>query len=84
MRRSTTWMIVGAIWGGGVGLIFGPLPAFAIVFGILENLISGSGSDRMIFGLFWSAVLLLSILLGASSGFLLGRRSPHREPNQSD
>ncbi|MBA3315093.1 MAG: hypothetical protein H0T47_17610 [Planctomycetaceae bacterium] len=73
MRCSTTWVLLGTIWGGSVGLIFGPLPAFAIVFGILEDLISGSVSDRTVFGLMWGAVLLLSILLGASSGFLLGR-----------
>ncbi len=72
MRRSTTWTFVGAIWGGGIGLVFGALPAGAIVFILLDQLWSGPPEPGM-FGAFWGAILVLSILLGASSGYLLGR-----------
>jgi hypothetical protein len=80
MRDSTTWTIVGAIWGGGLGLIFGAIPAGSIAYILLDNLWSGSPDEgRTIFGLFWGAVVLLSMVLGASSGFLLGRSKQWRE-----
>ncbi len=68
-------MIVGAIWGGGSGLIFGALPTAAIVYVLLDNLWWSRTPDevRAFFALFWGAILLLSILLGAMAGFFLGR-----------
>lgn len=72
--------LVGAIWGAGAGLIFGALPAASIVFIVLDDLWSGSPTDgRTMFGMFWSAILLLTTLLGGMSGYLIGRERRSHE-----
>jgi hypothetical protein len=71
----TSRTIVGAICGGGCGLIFGALPAFGIVFGVLEDLIAGP-SERTWFGAVWAAIVVLMVQLGALTGYLLGRVDP--------
>jgi hypothetical protein len=80
MRSSFAWSVVGAIWGGGSGLIFGALPAAAIVFILLDDLWSGSPTDaRAMFGICWSAILLMMTLLGAVSGYMLSRERRTQE-----
>lgn len=80
MRSSFAWSMVGAIWGGGIGLVFGALPAASIVYILLDNLWTGSPNDaRAMFGLFWGAILLLTALLGTVSGYLLSRERRTRE-----
>jgi len=70
--RPTSLTILGAIWGGGIGLVFGPLPAYGIVFGLFEDLISGP-SERTWFGIVWGAIFVFLIQLGALCGSLFGR-----------
>lgn len=80
MQSTFAWSVVGAIWGGGGGLIFGALPAAAIVYILLDDLWSGSPTDaRAMFGMCWSAILVLMSLLGAVSGYLLSRDRRTRE-----
>ena len=80
MRSSFAGSLVGAIWGGGIGLIFGAIPAASIVYILLDDLWSGSPTDaRVMFGGFWSAILLLTGLLGALSGYVLSRERRTRE-----
>lgn len=72
MRDTTLRTIVGAVWGGSISFLFGALPAFGIVFGLIEDWVPGNW-DRTAFGVAWAATFLLSILLGAISGCILGR-----------
>jgi len=80
MRSSFAWSFVGAIWGGGIGLIFGAFPSAAIVFVLLDGFNSGSTDDtRAMFGGFWGAIMLLTSLLGVLSGYLLSRERSMRD-----
>lgn len=75
MRRWTTFAALGGIWGGGFGLFFGPFPAGAIVWGVLERLTQPS-DEHLLFAGFWGACVLLSGILGIVTGSLFSRLEP--------
>jgi hypothetical protein len=72
MRDATLHTIVGALWGGSICFLFGAFPAYGIVFGLIEDLIPGN-REGVAFGVAWASLLLFSILLGAISGYIVGR-----------
>ena len=78
MKRSTTWTVVGGLWGGGIGLIFGPIPAVSMAYFVLQEMLD-LNSDGTSFAFLWGAFFLLIVLLGAMTGYLLGRDTP-QEP----
>ncbi|MGC1273399.1 MAG: hypothetical protein WBC44_06795 [Planctomycetaceae bacterium] len=74
MKRSTTWAIVGIIWGGAIGFVFGILPAYTIAWSVMEEL--NIEPAVKLFTLLYGASCLLLTLLGGVSGYLLGRETP--------
>lgn len=72
MQRWKTFAALGGIWGVGIGIFFGPFPAGALVWGVLERFVQPD-DERLLFAGFWGACVLLSGILGIVTGTLFGR-----------
>ncbi len=75
MRLRLALGMVGGLIGADLGLLFGALPAGALAFAALENLLpsSGPGSEAVIFVALWGGFVLLTAAIGVVTGLLIDR-----------